>query len=132
MIEKKRWLVSLAVIAVVVSSAAIIYSKHVGPVNTSRSLSVTAISDGFGGFIVSFGTRAQKIDTAGNMVWPVNGVLFATGGANSIAYDGHGGAVIAWGESRFAPLRFQQDRTRAETRRRREGQERCERHERVG
>jgi len=32
------------------------------------------------------------------MLWPVNGVLFATGGANSIACDGYGGIVVAWGE----------------------------------
>ena len=59
-----------------------------------------AVSDGAGNAIVSFGTRAQKIDAAGNMVWPANGVVFAAGGANSIACDGYGGIVIAWGESR--------------------------------
>ncbi|GAI73390.1 unnamed protein product [marine sediment metagenome] len=53
-----------------------------------------------GGAIISFGTRAQKIDVAGNMVWPANGVVFAAGGANSIAYDRYGGIVVAWGESR--------------------------------
>lgn len=37
-----------------------------------------------------------------------------------------------WGELRFVLPRFQQDQTRAETRRRRDGQERCKRHERVG
>jgi len=32
-------------------------------------------------------------------------VLFATGGANSIAYDGYGGIVVAWGESRRSYVR---------------------------
>jgi len=59
-----------------------------------------AVSDGAGNAIVSFGTRVQKIDTAGNTVWSANGVQFATNGANSIAYDGCGGIVVAWGESR--------------------------------
>ena len=59
-----------------------------------------AVSDGSGGAIISFGVRAQKTDATGNMVWPVNGVQFAAGGANSIAYDGYGGIVVAWGESR--------------------------------
>ncbi|GAH16664.1 unnamed protein product, partial [marine sediment metagenome] len=59
-----------------------------------------AVSDGSGGVIVSFGTRAQKIDTAGNTIWPANGVRFAADGANSIAYDGYGGIIVAWGESR--------------------------------
>ena len=58
-----------------------------------------AVSGGAGNAIVSFGTRAQKIDAAGNMVWPANGVQFAAGGANSIACDSYGGIVAAWGES---------------------------------
>jgi hypothetical protein len=58
-----------------------------------------AVSDGSGGAIISFGVRAQKIDDVGNMVWPGNGVQYAAGGTNSIAYDGYGGIVAAWGES---------------------------------
>jgi len=57
----------------------------------------TAVSDGSGGAIVTFWTRAQKIDADGRTMWPDDGILFTERGTHALAYDGHGGAVIAWG-----------------------------------
>ena len=111
MIEKKRWLVSLAVIAaVVVSSAAIIYSKHVGPVNTSRSLSVTAISDGSGGVIVIWQKDSriygQRVSNSGEPQWGVEGLLIAEcppGSGLSLITDSLGGAIITWDDKSVRP-----------------------------
>ena len=60
----------------------------------------TAVSDGSGGAIITFGVRAQRIDVAGRIVWPDGGIRFTAAGTHATDYDGHGGAVIAWGESR--------------------------------
>jgi hypothetical protein len=60
----------------------------------------TAVSDGSGGAIITFGVRAQRIDVAGKIVWPDGGIRFTAAGTHATDYDGHGGAVIAWGESR--------------------------------
>ncbi len=60
----------------------------------------TAVSDGSGGAIITFGVRAQRIDAAGRIVWPDGGIRFTAAGTHATDYDGHGGAVIAWGESR--------------------------------
>jgi len=59
-----------------------------------------AVSDGSGGAIVTFGVRAQKIDADGRTMWPDDGILFTDGGTHDLAYDGHGGAVIAWGSGK--------------------------------
>lgn len=60
----------------------------------------TAVSDGSGGVIVTFGIRAQKIDAAGRTMWPDDGILFTDRGTHAMAYDGYGGAVIAWGSGK--------------------------------
>ena len=60
----------------------------------------TAVSDGSGGAIVTFGIRAQKIDAAGRTMWPDDGILFTERGTHDLAYDGHGGAIIAWGSGK--------------------------------
>ena len=57
----------------------------------------TAVSDGSGGAIVTFGIRAQRIDADGRTMWPGDGVMFTTGGTHAMDCDGHGGAVIVWG-----------------------------------
>ncbi len=59
-----------------------------------------AVSDGSGGAIVTFGTRAQRIDADGRTVWPDDGVIFTAGGTHDLDSDGHGGAVIAWGRGK--------------------------------
>jgi len=59
-----------------------------------------AVSDGSGGAIVTFGTRAQKIDADGRTIWPDDGILFTERGAHAMDYDGHGGAIIAWGSGK--------------------------------
>jgi hypothetical protein len=56
-----------------------------------------AVSDGSGGAIVTYSNRAQKIDADGRTMWPGDGVLFTESGTHDLAYDGHGGAIIAWG-----------------------------------
>jgi len=43
---------------------------------------------------------AQKIDTDGRTMWPDDGILFTDHGTHALAYDGHGGAVIAWGSGK--------------------------------
>ena len=65
----------------------------------------TAVSDGSAGAIVTFGIRAQRIDSAGGTMWPDDGILFTERGTHAMDYDGHGGAVIAWGsgKSMFRP-----------------------------
>jgi len=60
----------------------------------------TAVSDGSGGAIVTFGIRAQKIDADGRTMWPDDGILFTERGTHAMAYDGYGGAVIAWGSGK--------------------------------
>jgi len=60
----------------------------------------TAVSDGSGGAIVTFGIRAQKIDAAGRTMWPDDGILFTERGTHAMDYDGYGGAVIAWGRGK--------------------------------
>ena len=59
-----------------------------------------AVSDGSGGAIVTFGTRAQRIDADGRAMWPGDGVIFTTGGTHAIACDGYGGAIVAWGSGK--------------------------------
>lgn len=60
----------------------------------------TAISDSSGGAIVTFGTRAQKIDAAGRTMWPDDGILFTERGTHALAYDGQGGAIVVWGNGK--------------------------------
>jgi len=56
-----------------------------------------AVSDGSGGAIFTFGTRAQRINTDGRTIWPDDGIVFTERGTHAMAYDGYGGAVITWG-----------------------------------
>ena len=60
----------------------------------------TAVSDGSGGAIITFGIRAQRIDAAGKTMWPGDGIRFTTGGTHAMAYDRYGGAVIGWGSGK--------------------------------
>jgi hypothetical protein len=53
-----------------------------------------------GGAIITFGTHAQKIDMAGRIMWPDDGILFAERGTHTLAYDGQGGAIVAWGNGK--------------------------------
>jgi hypothetical protein len=59
-----------------------------------------AVSDSSGEAIVTFGTRAQKIDAEGRTIWPDDGILFTKRGTHAMDYDGHGGAIIAWGSGK--------------------------------
>lgn len=69
-----------------------------------------AISDGSGGVIVTFDYKeagekkgvlyVQKMDATGVTVWPGTGTPVTEQGTHDIAYDGHGGAIIAWGSGK--------------------------------
>jgi len=69
-----------------------------------------AISDGSGGAIVTFGHKeaetkksrlyVQRIDADGRAVWQGIGTLVTEHGTHTIACDGYGGAVIAWGNGK--------------------------------
>lgn len=76
----------------------------------TSSLPSNAISDGSGGVIVTFEHKesgseksvlyVQKIDADGRTRWPGDGTLVTEHGTHDIAYDGQGGAVIAWGSGK--------------------------------
>jgi hypothetical protein len=76
----------------------------------TSSLPSNAISDGSGGVIVTFGHKesgskksmlyVQKIDATGITVWPGTGTMVTEQGTHDIAYDGQGGAIIAWGSGK--------------------------------
>lgn len=59
-----------------------------------------AVSDGSGGAIVTYSNRAQRIDADGRTMWPGDGILFTDRGTHDLAYEGHGGAIIAWGSGK--------------------------------
>jgi len=44
--------------------------------------------------------RAKAIDADGRTMWLDDGVIFTAGGTHAMDYDGHGGAVIAWGRGK--------------------------------
>jgi hypothetical protein len=76
----------------------------------TSSLPSNAISDGSGGVIVTFSPKVsgskksvlyvQKIDATGVTVWPGTGTMVTEQGTHDIAYDGQGGAIIAWGSGK--------------------------------
>jgi hypothetical protein len=76
----------------------------------TSSLPSNAIRDGSGGVIVTFGHKesgskksvlyVQKIDATGVTVWPGTGIPVTEQGTHDIAYDGQGGAIIAWGSGK--------------------------------
>jgi hypothetical protein len=59
-----------------------------------------AVSDGSGGTIVTYSNRAQRIDADGSTIWADDGILFTKRGTHDLDYDGHGGAIIAWGSGK--------------------------------
>jgi len=70
-------------------------------IETNRSLwPRLAVSDGLGGAIMTYGNRAQKIDADVRTMWPGDGIMFADGDTHDLTYDGHGGAIIAWGSGK--------------------------------
>ncbi len=78
-----------------------------GGVKVTGSSPNSAISDGSGGAIVTFGCKeaeakksrlcVQRIDADGRTMWPGDGTVVTDHRTHAIAYDGQGGAVIAWG-----------------------------------
>ena len=64
----------------------------------------TAVSDGSGGAIIALGYEGhliQRIDAAGRTVWPGTGISVTDKDAtHAMAYDGYGGAVVAWGRGK--------------------------------
>jgi hypothetical protein len=69
------------------------------------------VSNGSGGAIISYslqkGLYIQKVNSNGKTAWPENGVPVAEGEyeGRSIAPDGQGGVIVAWGvgKSTFSP-----------------------------
>jgi len=100
--EKRRWLLALVVIAaVVIASAAMIYSYRDAP----GRLPVSAISDGSNGVIVAWqndrGVYAQRVDSSGQTIWQQGGVLICecpSGSGFDLQSDGMGGAIITWND----------------------------------
>jgi len=97
--EKKRWPIALIIIAVVIASAAIIYSYRDAP----GSLPVSAVSDGSNGIIVAWqkdeGIYAQRVDSAEQIKWQQGGVLICPSGSGfALQADGLGGAIITWND----------------------------------
>jgi len=76
----------------------------------TSTLPSNAISDGSGGVIVTFGHKesgskksmlyVQKIDATGITVWLGTGTMVTEQGTHDVAYDGQGGAIIAWGSGK--------------------------------
>jgi hypothetical protein len=81
-----------------------------GGVEIISSSPNNGIRDGSGGIIVTFGQKEtekkkcglyiQKMDADGRTVWPGVGTLVTEQGTHDLVYDGHGGAVIAWGSGK--------------------------------
>jgi hypothetical protein len=100
--EKKRWPLTLVIIAIVViASAAIIYSYRDAP----GSLPVSAVSDGADGIIAAWqndgGIYAQRVDLSGQVQWQRGGVLICEcppGSGFDLQTDGQGGAIITWND----------------------------------
>ena len=70
----------------------------------------TAVSDGSGGAIIAWGYKEaetnkkglliQRLDAVGRTMWPDDGILFTQRGNYTLAGDGQGGAIIAWGNGK--------------------------------
>ncbi len=86
------------------------------PVCTSSGdqMRPTLVSDGAGGVIVVWYDRrsgshydayAQRLDSAGNILWAVNGVPFCTAAGDQLRTlpisDGAGGAIVSWYDGRI-------------------------------
>jgi hypothetical protein len=79
------------------------------PVSDIQDVNPTMVADGSGGAVLGWwdvqnGLRAQRIDSAGARQWnggDGHGILFNAGGDYpSVAGDGTGGGIFAWGENR--------------------------------
>jgi len=122
MSNKKRWLISLGVIAIVVAvSAVIIVGTRVFP-DYSGTPGVAAVTDGSGGVIVAWhednSIYSQRIDSSGQLRWGEEGVLVAecppgsslslilTGSSGSgltLISDDLGGAILTWSDTSGHP-----------------------------
>lgn len=76
------------------------------------------IADGNGGAIIAWvdsrtdtgDIYAQKVDSAGNVQWTINGVAVCTASGTQddlqLVSDGQGGAIIAWNDVRYSPYSY--------------------------
>lgn len=111
---KKRWPIALAIIAaVVIASAAIIYSYRDAP----GRIPITAVSSGSGDTLVAWkdssGIYAQRLNASGQPLWEEDGVVIArTPPEKSYQWvsDGTGGAIFTWYDRPDEPL-FYEPRT---------------------
>ena len=105
---KRRWILALAIIAVVVGASVAI---TLGFRDAPSEISVKAVSDGAGGAIVAWqdneGIHAQHINLSGQSLWGKGGLLVnKIPRVNERAYpglalftitaDGVGGAIVTW------------------------------------
>jgi hypothetical protein len=105
--ERKRWPLALIVVAaVVLVSAAMIYSFH----DTQGRIPVSAISDGSNGVLVTWqkdeGIYAQRVDSSGQAIWRKGGVLICecqSASSSRLNSDGLGGAIITWSDESIRP-----------------------------
>jgi len=100
--NKKRWPLALVIIiAIVIASAAIIYSYRDAP----GRLPVSAVGDGSNGIIIAWqkdgGIYAQRVDSSEQIKWQKGGVLIGecpSGSGFTLQADGLGGAIITWND----------------------------------
>jgi hypothetical protein len=105
--EKKHWPIALIIIAaVVIASAAIIYSYRDAP----GRLPVSAVSDRADGVIVGWqddsGIYAQRVDSSGQIRRERGGVLIGEcppGSGFDLQSDGLAGAIITWNDRSGIP-----------------------------
>jgi hypothetical protein len=101
--DRKRWPVTLVIIAaVVITSVIIAVSYH----DTSGGIPVATISDASGDIIVTWqnskGIFVQRIDLSGQSLWGEDGVLvsgFPPEKSYTLTSDGAGGAIVIWYET---------------------------------
>jgi len=113
--EKKRWPLTLVIIAaVVIASAAIIYSYRDAP----GKLPVSAVSDGGDGIIVAWqdesGLYVQRINDLGQSLWKEGGITVREVKTSfdfygppktyfTLTTDSTGGAIITWDDRSAMP-----------------------------
>jgi hypothetical protein len=113
--EPRRWPIALAVIAAVVTAAAVmicLYSDAPG------QMAVRAVGDGSGGAIIAWqsenGLYVQRVDAAGQPLWGKGGRMVAKVRATVDIYapstthftltaDGTGGAIVTWYDRSHLP-----------------------------
>ena len=112
--EKRRWPLTLIIIAaVVIVSSAIIYNYRDVPGRlpvSAINAGASAVSDRAKGVIIAWQNNrdiyAQRVDSSGQIKWQRGGVLIGTclpGSGFDLQSDGLGGAIITWNDRTGIP-----------------------------